>query len=203
MLRTPLRYGVAIGCVLALTASIAADQRHARQDADRFDAKLTRIVSLGNAVPRGSAAPRTTEITDRELNAYLEHHGREQIPAGILEPAINALGNGRVSGRAVVDLDAVRQQKQRGWMDPMNYMSGRLPVTATGTLTTKEGIGRFTLESAEVSGVAVPKALIQELVSYYSRTPENPSGISMDDAFELPAQIREIRVGKAQSIVVQ
>ncbi len=85
----------------------------------------------------------------------------------------------------------------------MGYMTGRVPVTATGTLTTKDGVGRFTLESADVSGVTVPKTLLQELVSYYSRTPENPSGINMDDPFELPANIREIRVGKAQSTIVQ
>jgi hypothetical protein len=54
-----------------------------------------------------------------------------------------------------------------------------------------------------VSGVTVPKSLIQELLSHYSRTPENPAGINMDDPFELPSRIREIRVGKAQSTVVQ
>ena len=43
--------------------------------------------------------------------------------------------------------------------------------------------------------MTVPKTVLQELVSYYSRTPENPDGINMDDPFELPARIREIRVG--------
>ena len=54
-----------------------------------------------------------------------------QIPVGIVDPTINALGDGRVGGRAVVDLDAVRKQKQRGWLDPLGYMTGRLPITAT------------------------------------------------------------------------
>jgi hypothetical protein len=85
----------------------------------------------------------------------------------------------------------------------MGYLTGRMPLTATGTLTTKDGIGQFTLESAELSGVTVPKTLIQELLGYYSKTPENPAGIDMDAPFELPAQIREIRVGKAESTIVQ
>ena len=89
---------------------------------------------------------------------------------GIVEPTINALGEGRVGGRAVVDLDAVRKQKQRGWLDPLGYMTGRLPITATGRLATKEGVGTFMLESAEVSGVTIPKTVLQELLSYYSRT---------------------------------
>jgi hypothetical protein len=70
-------------------------------------------------------------------------------------------------------------------------------------LTTKDGAGQFQLESAEISGVTVPKALIQELLTYYSRSPENPNGINMDAPFELPSRIKEIRVGKASSTIVQ
>ena len=199
-------YRYRLGAVLALvvtTASAAASQRLTKQEADRFDAKLNQIVEFGKVKPRSRAAARTTLITDTELNAYFVHNAKDQIPVGIVDPTINAIGNGRVSGRAIVDLDAVRKQKQRGWLDPMGYLTGRLPLTATGTLTTKDGVGRFTLESAEISGVSVPKTLIQELLSYYSKTPENPAGINMDDPFELPANIREIRVGNAQATIVQ
>ena len=200
----PLRYGILAVLTVALSVSAGAEQRFSRRDADRFDVKLHQIVDFGNAaVPRGKAVTRTTQITDAELNAYLQYHATDQIPVGIVEPSINALGNGRVGGRAIVDLDAVRRQKQRGWMDPLGYLTGRLPVTATGTLVTKAGVGQFTLESAEISGVTVPKSLIQELLTYYSKTPENPAGINMDDPFELPARIREIRVSKAQATIVQ
>jgi hypothetical protein len=183
--------------------SVSAYQRFAKQDAVRFNAKLTAIVERGKAKPRAGTAPHTTLITDTELNAYFQHDAKDQIPVGIVDPSIQALGGGRVGGRAIVDLDAVRKQRQRGWMDPMGYLTGRMPLTATGTLTTKDGIGQFTLESAELSGVTVPKTLIQELLGYYSKTPENPAGIDMDAPFELPAQIREIRVGKAESTIVQ
>jgi hypothetical protein len=200
------RLGLSAVLALAVTAgSVGAYQRLSKQDADQFSAKLARIVELGKAKPRtaAAAAPQTTLITDSELNAYFEHHAKEQIPVGIVDPTINAVGEGRLTGRAIVDLDAVRKQKQRGWMDPMGYLTGRLPLTAAGTMTSKDGVGRFTLESAELSGVSIPKTLLQELLSYYSKTPENPSGINMDDPFELPANIREIRVGKGQATIVQ
>ena len=171
---------------------------------DRFQAKLQRIVLFGNA-PATAARSRTqtTQFTDDELNSYLRFQARDQIPPGMVEPTLNALGDGRVGGRVIVDLDAVRKQKQRGWLDPMGYLAGQLPVTATGVLTTKDGVGQFQLESAEISGVTVPKTLVQELLSYYSRTPENPNGINMDDPFELPSRIKEIRVGKSSSTIVQ
>ena len=126
------------------------------------------------------------------------------ISASVVEPYVTIIGGGRVSGRAVVDLDAVRRQKNpTSLLDPMNYLMGRLPVTATGVLRTTNGVGRFELESAAVSRVPVPKLFLQEIVSYYSRTPQNPAGINIDDPFQLPARIREIQVARGQAIIVQ
>ena len=88
-------------------------------------------------------------------------------------------------------------------MDPLGYLTGRLPITAAGTLTTGNGVGRFQLESAEISGVTIPKSLLQELLSYYSRTPTDPDGINMDEPFELPAGIQEIRIGQGTAVIVQ
>ena len=185
-------------------AAPGAELRLSRQDADRFQAKLSRIAEFANA-PRGRTAPamRSIEVTDAELNSYLRYHAQSEIPVGIVDPVLTALGGGRVAGRAIVDLDAVRREKKRGWLDPVGYLTGRLPVTVTGTLSTTNGVGRFRLESAEVSGVTIPKSVLQELLAYYSQTPENPSGINMDDPFELPARIREIKVGTGRSTVVQ
>ena len=195
---------VATLAVAGATATLSA--RLTKQEADQFSAKLNRIVQTGNARALKTAKPlppQTTQVSDNELNAYFKFNAKEQIPVGIVEPTINALGEGRVGGRAVVDLDAVRKQKQRGWLDPLGYMTGRLPITATGRLATKDGIGTFTLESADVSGVTIPKTVLQELLSYYSKTKDNPDGIDMDAPFELPASIKEIRVGKATATIVQ
>ncbi len=199
-----MRSAVVLVLAAGLTVvPVGAGQPLSRQDADRFQAKLGKIVLLGNTASLNSTQLRSTPITDAEVNSYLRFSARDQIPVGILEPTLNALGNGRVSGRAIVDLDAVRKQKQRGWLDPVAYLSGRLPVGAAGRLITKDGKAQFQLESADISGVTVPKSVLQELLSYYSRTPENANGIDMDAPFELPAKIREIRVGTGTSTVVQ
>jgi hypothetical protein len=201
--RRPL-VAVLLALAMAVGAPLAGYQRHSREEGDRFQSKLQRIVVFGNTTAAsGRRASQNTDFTDDELNSYLRFNVRDQIPEGIVEPTLNALGDGKVSGRVIVDLDAVRKQKQRGWLDPMGYLTGQLPLTARGTLSTKEGIGQFELESAELSGITVPKSLIQELLSYYSRSAEHPNGINMDDPFELPSRIREIRVGKAQSTIVQ
>jgi hypothetical protein len=192
---------VAVFLVLISAVALGAQPRLTQQDAARFAAKLARIEAFAAATH--AARGQSIELSDAEVNSYLRYTAGAQVPVGITEPTLNALGDGRVAGRAIVDLDAVRGQKQRGWMDPIGYLSGKVPVTAAGTLTTSNGTGRFQLESAELSGVTVPKFVLQELLSYYSRTPETPNGIDMDAPFQLPARIREIRVGTGTATVLQ
>jgi len=182
-------------------ASLFADVRATRRDADLLKQKVASIQQL-------SASPTTqlrkTTVTETELNAYLALDAGSDLPTGVVDPSIAILGPGRVSGRAVVDLDAVRKAKNpTSLLDPMNYLMGRLPVSATGTLTTSQGVGRFQLEAATLGGVPLPKLLLQEIVSYYSRSPQNPAGINLDDPFALPARIREIQVELGQAVVVQ
>jgi hypothetical protein len=192
-----------LGAVLACAVvHLSAQGAVSKLDATRFQTKLAQIEKAA-AIPRKGTAAQTTPVTDGEVNSYLRFLAGSQVPTGIVEPMLHAAGNGRVTGRAIVDLDAVRTQKQRTWTDPLGYLTGRLPVTAAGTLTTSEGVGRFVLESAEISGVTIPKSLLQELVSYYSRTPETPAGINMDEPFQLPAAIREIKIGTGTAAIVQ
>ena len=44
---------------------------------------------------------------------------------------------------------------------------------------------------------------LQQLLSHYSRTDKNPDGVSLDEAFPLPARIRQIEVGQGQAVIIQ
>jgi hypothetical protein len=168
------------------------------------DALMQKVAAIQATATRPASQPRRTTVTENEVNAWFAFDGRPQIPTGVVDPAVTILGTGRVSARAVVDLDAVRRARAtQSWFDPTNYLTGRLPVTATGRLKSGNGLAQVELESASVGGVPIPKVLLQEIVSYYSRTPENPSGINIDDPFALPARIREIQVERGQAIIVQ
>jgi hypothetical protein len=196
------RYATAV--VAALVAApifLAAAEQPSKRDADQMRQKVAAILQASD-LPR--RAPLRTTVTEPEVNAYLAFDARNELPAGVVEPAVTILGTGRVAGRAIVDLDEVRKQKKPTSMfDPVSYLTGRVPVQATGVLTTSNGVGRFQLESATVGGVPVPKMVLQEIVSHYSRTAQNPSGINLDDPFPLPSRIREIQVERGHAIVVQ
>ncbi|MCX6552586.1 MAG: hypothetical protein NTY02_16545, partial [Acidobacteria bacterium] len=163
-------------------------------DADHFAQKLSRIVLNAETLPPGDRGRARTIVTEPEVNAYLRYRAQAQLPAGVIEPYVQAVGGGRVVGVATVDLDAVRESQKRGWLDPMRLLRGRLPVNATGILHARDGVAQFELESASAGGVPIPKSLLQELVAYYSRTPAHPEGLGLDAPFELPAGIREISV---------
>ena len=76
-------------------------------------------------------------------------------------------------------------------------------MTATGVLQTSNGVARFSLESAAVGGIPMPKTVLQEILSYYSRSAGAAGRLSLDDPFVLPSNIREIQVDRGQAIVIQ
>jgi hypothetical protein len=73
----------------------------------------------------------------------------------------------------------------------------------SGVLRTKDGRGQFDLQSADISGVPVPKFLVQEIVTHYTRGEDRPNGIRLDDPFTLPASIKQIDIGQGQALIVQ
>jgi hypothetical protein len=188
--------------LLALTGMLATQTPHGSpEEAMRFHQKL-----LGILQPSGARAPgaRRTTFTEGETNAYLQYGVGTTLPAGVTEPSVTLVGQGRLGGRAVVDLDGIRQAKSSGgWLDPLAYLTGKLPVTAQGVLTAKAGQARFTLESAAVNGVPIPKTVLQQIVSYYTRTPDQPEGVNLDAPFALPADIQRIDIEPGQAIVMQ
>jgi hypothetical protein len=195
--------GIAVAAVALAAAGTraAGDATASRQDADVLKQKVGAIVETGALSSRG---PRRTTLSERELNSYLALDASKDLPTGVVEPSVSITGPGQISGRAVVDLDLVRkEQPPRGLLDPRRLLAGRLPVTASGTLQTSNGVARFSLGSAAVGSIPVPKAVLQEILSYYSRSPELPDGLNLDAPFALPSNIREIQVDRGQAIVIQ
>ncbi len=199
------RLFLAAGCVAlgALAIPHAAGQDLTVAEATSMEKKLAAILERGNRPPGPQAKPLRTSVTEREVNAYLRFSAQPQMPLGLASPRLAIGDGGGLEARALIDLDAIRRSKPRGWLDPLGYITGSVEVMAAGTLFAANGKGVFHFKSATLGGLSIPKSLLQDIVTYYSRTPDHPNGWDLDSPFDLPHNIRQVDVQRGAATIVQ
>jgi hypothetical protein len=196
-----MRARVITGAVALLVAvTVASEGQTPQAQADATYGKLMAIIAAGQS---SKGTGRRTLLTESEMNAYLQYRAQAWLPNGLTEARLDFIDVDRVATFVVADLDGVRRKSSGGWFDPTAYLHGRLPVHVIGTLSTSEGRGRFDLEQATVDGIPVPRVFIQELLAFYTSTPEQPAGVRLDQPFDLPSAIERIDVRANQATVVQ
>jgi hypothetical protein len=188
---------------VALLATAAAGQSSSRADADAMNAKIERVIAAADEERPANAPPLVTSFTDGETNAYIEFYGHEFLPPGVANPQVRFGTSGRVAARAIVDLDAVRAARERSWLDPLAFVTGSVEVIASGAVAVERGAGVVRFESATVGGIAVPKTVAQELLRFYTRSPERPGGFAFDEPFPLPPGVRDLTVDTGRATLVQ
>jgi hypothetical protein len=198
-------HGLLLAALGVSTIAVAATsaQELSRVEADSMSTKLMRIQETADALREKNAPPVRTSFTDAEVNAYFEYYGPTFLPPGIAEPWVFTADNGRVRARAIVDLDAVRVSRERSLFDPLAFVTGSLEVVATGAVAGTDGWGVVRFESATVAGVMVPKSVAQELLRFYTSTPQRPNGFEFDQPFELPANIRGVALERGRATIIQ
>jgi hypothetical protein len=196
-----------LACAMVGASAKAANDVLTPQLGNAFTRKVVVVQEHSDVQQRstnGAIKPRSTMFTQAETNSYLKFNAKDLLPTGMTEPQITLIGQGRLSGKAIIDLDVVRQKSSSGgWFDPTSYLTGKLPVTASGRVITGDGKARFVVERAEVSGIPLPQAFLAQMVNFFTRTADNPKGSSIDDTFDMPAQIQRIDVDAARFTVHQ
>jgi hypothetical protein len=176
-----------------------------RQSAEDFSEKVALIQRQGEATTSQSVGARRTRLTEDELNSWFMYRAQPVLPDGVSQPQVTIVGEGRLAGQATIDLDAVSKRRSSGGgaFDPLSLIGGKVPISVSGILHTRDGQARFEVQRAEMSGIPVPVTVLQEVLTYYSRSDERPQGVRLDDVFSLPANIRQIEVGQGQAVIVQ
>jgi hypothetical protein len=187
----------------AAIAAASADVAPSRALAETFAKKVAVIVQHGST-PVGTAGARRTTLTEAEMNSWFAFRGQRLMPTGVSSPAVSLIGGGRVRAEATLDLEEVgRRRGGKGGLDLWSYLGGRVPFTVTGILHASEGRARFEVQEATAASLPVPTFLLQELVSAYTRSAEDPEGVRLDQTFDLPLNIRQVELGAGQAVVVQ
>jgi len=189
-------------CGVMTMAGLHARQDFTRTEADSMGRKLTAIIERGNKPKPTTAKPVRTSFTDREVNAFFKFN-TAVMPVGVIDPQLTIVDGQQVRARAMVDLDAIRKSKERSWLDPLTYVTGKVELRAAGIVTSANGKGVLQLQSATLGGVPIPISVLQEVVSYYSKTPENPQGFDLTKPFDLPQNIRQVELQPGAVTIVQ
>ncbi len=191
------------GPALAARAQAPAVNGRSKADAERMQQRLDRIARIGLESKHPGAPAQRTGLPEREMNAYLRLILQPQLPTGVIDPSAVLVGEGQFAVRVTFDLDVVRGQRERERTDPLRYVGGRVPVSMDCILRARDGLGTIEFRSATLSGLPIPKFVVQELVSYATRSPDMPNGFRFDEPFPLPANIREVHITRGEAVVIQ
>jgi hypothetical protein len=169
------------------------------EDGRRLEEKLVQIFT--NAEVAGSRVPEAITLPQREVNAYMRFQAALEFPTGVAEPTLTFTDGGRVTASAVIGLDAVRDSRQRGVLDPLRYVGGAVDVIAVGTLSAADGVGRLAVEAVSIGGVPMPTSVLLELVRFYSRSERRPEGVDPTDPFDVPYGIRWVMITDGLAVI--
>ncbi len=161
-----------------------------------------RLLEILQNAGEPSSEVRLTPLPEPDVNAYLAHQAVPHLPVGIQAPVVR-IGEDSLSAEAVIDLDAIRDSRERAGFDPVQFLGGRLAVTASGRIRSGGGVARLEVETVTVGGIRVPVEVLQELVRYFTRTPDQPEGTSLDAPIPLPYGITELRLTPGLAVIVQ
>ena len=149
----------------------------------------------GRAVP-GSVIT----FSPREINAWILTQLPVYVPRGVRNPRL-VLGNGSVTGSALVDFVKLRQGagETTNWF-LTRLLEGEQPVTATAAIRSSGGHAAAYLRRVEVSGVAVSGSALDFLVDNVVR-PIFPE-VRINEPFPLADGIERIEIAPTAARVV-
>ena len=192
---------VPLTLLLAAQAAATAMPRTVRSkaQADSFAAKLE---SLSAARGGDKKSARSVEVTEGELNSYLNLTLASDLPAGLTDVELQ-LDRDRLHALGDVDIDQVKRHMGRlsPW-NPLSLLTGRVPLELTGRYSSAEdGFGRVEIQEARAAGVPIPLTLLEQMVAGATRTSADPDGFDIHAPFRLPHPVRRVRVMPGRAIL--
>src|SRR5688500_11621792 len=99
-----LRSTAVSACAMLALLVTAAAANTSRAQAASFAKK---IAIINQHAARSEKSTRRTTVTEAEINSWFIYRAQPLLPEGVKDPTVVAVGNGRLLGTVVVDLEAV------------------------------------------------------------------------------------------------
>lgn len=122
-------------------------------------------------IEKGKIPPGTQVVfQQKELNAFLAVRAKEVVPDGLRDTRLE-IGNGKVTGYAMVDFVKMRQARgqELNWL-MSKMLEGEHPITVTGRIESNRGIARVDIERVDIGGSVIEGRALDLLI----RTFVNP-----------------------------
>jgi len=155
-------------------------------------AEIELLVREGKPVPK-----QTIIVQEAQLNSYLNLTLASQLPQGVSNLDFHFAKEG-LSASAIVDIDKLPVKGSLGFW---SFLSGAIPVQATGRLPNADGHANVELDQLLVSGYSMPLSVLAQILAASTRTPANPQGFDLRAPFKLPYAIRSVRFEPGRAVV--
>lgn len=170
---------------------------------DQAQSLVHKLEALENRRRSGKLPARaeTVLITEGELNSYLNLGVGVKLPEGVTDVALR-LERDRVFAKATVDLEQVKGKvRSSGPLNPLSLLGGRVPLEIQSRLSNEDGFGTVEVEDVRLGPVNVPLSVLEQMVSYATRSSENPEGFDIRAPFRLPYSVRRIRLQPGRALL--
>jgi hypothetical protein len=145
-----------------------------------------------------SRRAQTIQVTEGELNSYLNLSYASALPRGLSDLAVR-FGHERIEARGSVDVDEIKGKVAPPAWSPIALLGGLVPIELSGKLVNSDGFGTIELDSAYVASIRVPISVVEQMVASSTRSEKYPDGFDIHAPFRLPYSVNRVRIepGKA------
>jgi len=157
-----------------------------------------KIQHLRENAAKSKPDPKSTELTEPEVNAYF-NEGGVKLPKGVSNVHLTSQP-GVIDGHAQVNFEAIMQGK--GSTNPLlSLFSGTHDVHIVAQATGSAGTGSIRVQSAYLDGIELPQMVLQFFAQHYL-TPKYPN-VGVTSTFKLPLRIDSAVVEAGRVELVQ
>src|SRR5262249_28148529 len=147
-----------------------------------------------------STAPQTVQVTQGEVNSYLNLAYASQLPKGLTSVDVR-FGRERIDARGMVDMDQVRGVTGGATWSPLALLGGQVPVEIGGRFTNEGGFGTIEWDTVYVASIRVPISVLEQMVQSATKGEKYPEGFDIHAPFRLPYSVNRVKVEPGKAVL--
>jgi hypothetical protein len=167
------------------------------QESDSLGRKLAAIEERHKTQ---SHARQTIQVTQGELNSYLNLAYAAQLPKGLTDVDVR-FGRERIDAKGMVDMEQVRGVATAPAWSPLSLLGGLVPVEIGGRLVNADGFGTIEWDSVYVASIRVPISVLEQMVQSATKSEKYPDGVDIHAPFRLPYSVNRVRVEPGKAVL--